>query len=544
MIEGGTPMKKWTQSLLLVTSLALVAAGCSSKESGSGADGKVAQEITVNAMSEPPDLDPALATDTTSGWVMDHVFEGLYTKDKEGKPVLGTASKADVSEDGKTYTFTIRDDAKWSDGSNVTAEDFEYAWKRVLNPDTGSSFAFYLYYLKGAEDYNKGKGKVEDVGVTAKDEKTLVVDLEAPLSYFDELLTMWTFYPVKKDTVEENKNWAAGADTYVSNGPFKLTNWKHDSEVVIEKNKEYWDNKVVNLDKVTYKMVNDATTYYQMFKTKELDLIQTLPSDVVAQEKGSKEYSEVPYFGTYMYMFNVDKEPFTNEKIRRAFTLAVDRESLTKNVTKAGETPAYAFVPGGVDTGDGDFREQGGAYFESNVEEAKKLLEEGMKEEGWSELPAVTLTYNTSENHKKIAEAVQSMYKKNLGVDIKLSNQEWKTYLDTTQQKNFQMARMGWIGVLVDPVVILDYYLGDSPNNRTNWVNDKYDKLMADAKVEQDTAKRYDLLHQAEEVLMEDLPFNPIYHYTNNYMTAQNFKDIVYPVNRYPYLKWAEKVSE
>lgn len=533
-------MKKWLVGMLI---LVIVAAGCSNGSSGgSGAD--IAQEITVNAMSEPPDLDPALATDTTSGWVLDHVFEGLYTKDENGNPVLGAAENVDVSEDGKTYTFTLRDDAKWSDGSNVTAQDFEYGWKRVLNPDTGSSFAFYMYYIKGAEAYNKGDGAVEDVGITAQDEKTLVVELGAPLGYFDELLTMWTFYPVKQELVEENNAWSAEADTYVSNGPFKLTKWAHDSEVVIEKNENYWDNSVVKLDKVTYKIVNDATTYYQMFKTNELDLIQTLPSDVLDQEKESEEYSEVPYFGTYMYMFNVEKEPFTNEKIRKAFTLAVDRETLTQNVTKSGETPAYAFVPPGVETPEGDFRETGGEYFEEDAAEAKRLLEEGMEEEGWTELPEVSISYNTAENNKKIAEAVQAMYKDNLGVDVKLENQEWKTYLDTTQQGNFQMARMGWIGVLVDPVVILDYYLGDSPNNRTNWVNEEYDQLMADAKVEQDPDKRYELLHQAEAVLMEDLPFNPIYHYTNNYLTSQNFENIVYPVNRYPYLKWAEKVSE
>ncbi|WP_371069015.1 peptide ABC transporter substrate-binding protein [Sediminibacillus sp. JSM 1682029] len=538
-------MKKWLSGFLLVLTAGFVLAGCNSEgaaDQGSAED--VDQEIVVNAMSEPPDLDPALATDTTSGWVLDHVFEGLYTKDKEGNPVLGTASDVQVSDDGKTYTFTIREDATWSDGSPVTAQDFEYGWKRVLNPDTGSSFAFYMYYIKGAEAYNKGEGSVDDVGVRAEDEKTLVVDLEAPLGYFDELLTMWTFYPVKKDVVESDANWSASEDSYVSNGPFKLTSWEHDSQVVIEKNEEYWDKDVVKLDKVTYEMVNDATTYYQMFKTNELDLIQTLPTDVIDQEKDSEEYKETPYFGTYMYMFNVDKEPFTNAKIRRAFSLAVDRTSLTENVSKAGETPAYAFVPEGVETPEGDFRETGGAYFEEDAGKAKQLLQEGMEEEGWDELPEVTLLYNTSENHKKIAEAVQEMYSQNLGVDIKLSNQEWKTYLDTTEQGNFQMARMGWIGVLVDPVVILDYYLGDSPNNRTNWINEEYDELIAQAKVEQDEQKRYDLLHQAEEVLMEDLPFNPIYHYTNTYLTSQNFEDIVYPVNRYPYLKWAQKVSE
>ncbi|MGD7043233.1 peptide ABC transporter substrate-binding protein [Jeotgalibacillus proteolyticus] len=538
-------MKKWVKGVVPAVVIGSVLAGCSGgDDSGDGSTENIDQEIVVNAMSEPPDLNPALATDTTSGWILDHVFEGLYTKDEEGNPVLGAASEVEQSEDGTTYTFTIREDATWSDGTPVTAQDFEYAWKNVLNPDTGSSFAFYMYYIKGAEDYNKGNGSVEDVGVTAEDDRTFVVELDAPLGYFDELLTMWTFYPVKQETAEENENWAGEADTYVSNGPFTLETWTHDSEVIIEKNEEYWDQEVVTLDKITYEMVNDATTYYQMFKTDELDLIQTVPTDVIDQERDSEEYMETPYFGTYMYMYNVEEEPFTNEKVRRAFTMAVDRELLTENVTKAGETPAYAFVPEGAETPSGDFRETGGEYFEENNEEAKALLEEGMEEEGWDELPEVELLYNTSENHKKVAETVQEMYSQNLGVDIKLSNQEWNTYLDTTKQGNFQMARMGWIGVLVDPVVILDYYLGDSPNNRTNWVNEEYDQLIADAKVEQDSEARYELLHQAESVLMEDLPFNPIYHYTNTYMTSQDFENIVYPVNRYPYLKWAEKTSE
>ncbi|RNF39493.1 peptide ABC transporter substrate-binding protein [Planococcus salinus] len=543
-------MKKWLlpMSVMLAASTALTGCygGGSAEEetSGDNADsGDIKQEIVVNAMSEPPAIDPALATDTTSGWVLDHIFEGLYTRDQEGNPVLGVAEDVAVSEDGTTYTFTLREDAKWSDGSQVTASDFEYAWKRVLNPDTGSSFAFYMYYIKGAEDYNKGNGSVEDVGITAVDDTTFEVQLNSPLGYFDSLLTLWTFYPVQQAAAEENENWAAEADTFVSNGPFEMAEWNHDSNVVIEKNDDYYDKDVVNLDKVTFELVNEATTYYQMFKTEELDLVMTLPTDVIASERENEEYVEVPYYGTYMYMFNVEQEPFTNAKVRQAFAMSVDRESLTENVTLGGETPAYAMVPDGAETPEGDFREVGGDYFKENAEEAKKLLEEGMAEEGWSELPEVTLMYNTSENHKKIAEAVQEMVSNNLGVDIKLANQEWGTYLDTTKQGNFQMARMGWIGIFVDPVVNLDYYLGDSPNNRTGWVNEEFDSIMAESKVEQDNDKRYELLHQAEEILMTDMPFMPVYFYKNNYLVSTDFEDVVYYVNRYPHLKWAEKTN-
>jgi oligopeptide transport system substrate-binding protein len=539
-------MKKVFANLFaLLLLISTVLAGCSSNgTSGDGAAKNIKQEITLNSMSEPPSLDPALASDTTSGWVIDHLFEGLYTKNQKGEPVLGAASDVKVSDDGKTYTFTIRDNAKWSDGDPVTAQDFEYAWKRVLDPKTGSPFAFYMYYIKGAEEYNKGKGSADQVGIKALDDKTLQVELKAPLSYFDKLLTMWTFYPVKKSLVESNPKWAAEAKGYVSNGAYQLTKWKHNSEVVIEKNQHYWNKDTINMEKVTWKMVNDATTYYQMYKTGELDLIATLPTDAIAQEKNNKEFKVVPYFGTYMFMFNVDKEPFNNAKIRRAFAMAINRKAIVENITKSGEKPAYAFVPYGVNTPDGDFREVGGVYFEENVKEAKELLQEGMKEEGWSTLPEVTLMYNTAENHKKIAEAVQEMLKTNLGVKIKLANQEWKTYLETTAQSNFQMARMGWIGIFVDPTVILDYYLGDSPNNRTNWVNKQFDDLMAKAKVEQDDKKRYELLHEAEKVLMTDMPFMPVYFYSQNYLTSQKFKGIVYPVNRYPDVRWAKKIAE
>ncbi|MCA0986913.1 peptide ABC transporter substrate-binding protein [Guptibacillus algicola] len=531
-------MKKLIYSLIMVLTVVPFLAACGGE--GASGDGEGKQEITVNAMSEPPSMDPALATDTTSGWVLDHLFEGLYRKNKNGEIEPALAEKTEVSEDNTTYTFTLKD-AEWSNGDPITAGDFEYAWKRVLNPETGSSFAFYMYYISGAEAYNKGDGPVEDVGITAVDDKTLKVELNAPTGFIEKLLSFWTFYPVNQSVVEGDENWSAEADSIVSNGAYEMTSWKHDNELTIEKRASYWDEDSINMEKITWKMVNDATTYYQMYKSGELDMIHTLPIDVISSEKESDDFKITPYFGTYMYMFNVDKEPFTNEKVRKAFAMAIDRESITEDISQAGETPAYGFVPEGVDTPNGDFREQSGEYFEEDFDKAKQLIEEAKKEEGWSELPSVELMYNTSDNHKKIAEGVQEMLKQNLGVNVTLNNQEWKTYLDTTKQGNFQMARMGWIGVYVDPTPILEYYLGDSPNNRTNWVNEEYDSLIAESKMVQDEEKRMELLHKAEDVLMEDMPFMPVYHYSQNFLTSEAYKGIVYPVNRYPDLRYAEK---
>lgn len=515
-----------------------------SSETGSTTN-NIKQEITLNAMSEPPTLDPALATDTTSGWVIEHLFEGLYTTDKNGDIVKGAAKDIQVSDDGKTYTITIRDDAKWSDGDPLTAYDFEYAWKRVLNPETASDFAFYLYYIKGAEAYNSGEATVDQVGVKAIDDHTLVVELEEPVGFFDKMLTFWVYFPVKKSLVEENKDWAAEAETLVSNGAYKLTSWIHDSEVVIEKNDQYYNKNEITMEKVTWVMINQATTYYQMYKGGQIDLIQSIPADAIQTEKSNEEFKITPLFGTYMFMFNVKKEPFNNPKVREAFNLAIDREAITNHITLSGETPAYAFVPYGVKTPSGeDFRAQKEAYLKKDLEKAKQLIQEAMQEEGWTKFPEVTLIYNTSENHKKIAEAIQDMLKKNLGIEITLENQEWKAYLERTNSSDFQMARMGWVGIFLDPSVILDYFLGDSPNNRTLWISEKYDDLLHKGKVEQDQTKRMEYLHQAEEVLMQELPFMPIYFYSNNYLTSKKFEGIVYPYNRYPNVRWAKKIAE
>ncbi len=533
--------KSIVMSLMMVMVIVPFLSACSGGESGSS-NGEVKQEITVNAGTEPPSLDPAKATDTTSGWIIQHIFEGLYTKDKEGNVKKGLAKEIQLSEDKKVYTIKLRD-AKWSNGDKITAQDFEYSWKRILKPETGSSFAFYLYYLKGAEAYNKGNGPVEDVGVTAVDEKTLKVELESPTGFFKKLLSFWAYYPVNKSVVESDENWAAEADGLVSNGAYTLSSWEHDNQLVAKKNENYWNKENISMEKITWKMIGDATTYYQMYKAGELDLVDSLPIDVIPQEKGNEDFKITPFFGTYMYLFNVNKEPFTNPKVRKAFSMAIDRKSITENIAQAGQKPAKALVPYGVDTPDGDFREQKEAYFEENVEKAKQLIEEAKQEEGWDKLPEVELLYNTSENHKKIAEGVQEMLKQNLGVNVTLNNQEWKTYLDTTKTGNFQMARMGWIGIYVDPTPMLDFYLGDSPNNRTRWASDKYDSLMKKSKKIQDEAKRMEVLHEAEELLMKELPFMPVYFYSQNFLTAPEYEGIVYPVNRMPNLRWAEKVS-
>lgn len=501
--------------------------------------------MTANLKGEPYTLDPAFASDSTSYWVIDHLYEGLYRYDQNGELVEGAAEKIEISPDGKTYTYHIRKGLKWSNGDALTAKDFEFAWKRVLDPKTAAYEPSALYYIEGAEEYNTGKGPLEDVKIATPDDYTLVVGLKNPTSFFPKVAIGRPYLPVNPKVVQADKNWAAEAKSIVTNGAYKVSGWEHNNELTLTKNDQYWDKDAVTMETVHFKMVNDATTSYQMYKTGKLDLIDSLPTDVIEQEKGKEEYKTTADFGVYTYTFNTEAEPFNNAKIRRAFALAIDREAITQNITKGDQKAAYGYVAYGVTTPSGkDFRDEAAPYYSYDPAAAKKLLEEGMQEQGWSTLPAVTLKYSTGESHKKVAEALQEMFRKNLGVEIKLEHQEWKTYIDTYKQMNFQIARMGWTGAYLDPLAVLELYTSKSSSNFTKWENAKFDELIEQARVEQDQEKRTKLLHEAEDVLMAEMPIIPVYFYTQNYLNNKKIEGIRYSVTTEPDFRWAKKVAE
>ncbi|MGG4442738.1 peptide ABC transporter substrate-binding protein [Brevibacillus fortis] len=505
----------------------------------------VKQVITANLRGEPYTLDPAFASDTTSYWVIDHLYEGLYRYSQNGDISEGAAEKVQVSPDGKTYTFTLRPEMKWSNGDPLTAHDYEYSWKRVLNPQTAAYEPSALYYIQGAEAYNTGKGSADDVQIKAKDDRTLIVGLKDPITYFPKIMMSRAYLPVNKKVANADKNWAAEAKGIVTNGAYTVESWDHNSQLTIAKSQNYWEKDKVTMDTVHFKMVNEATTYYQMFKTGALDLIDSLPIDVIEQEKEKEEYKSFPDYSIYTYTFNVEEKPFTNAKVRQAFSYAIDRDILTKNVTKGGQLPAYGYTPFGVKTPSGkDFREEVAPYYQFDPAKAKQLLAEGLKEEGWTELPPITLKYSTAENHKKIAEALQEMFKQNLGVQVKLENQEWKTYIDTFKQKNFQIARMGWGGDYLDPLAMLELYTGKSSRNFTNWANPTFDELIEKAKVEQNEEARMKLLHDAETILMQDMPVIPIFFNNENYLNSKKIEGIRFSVTGTPDLRWAKRVTE
>ncbi|GGH73772.1 dipeptide transport system substrate-binding protein [Pullulanibacillus pueri] len=540
-------MKKYLFLVVtIVLSLAIV--GCSTKQSStsgssSGSDGASSgskKVLHLNNGNEPTSFDPAQGFDAVSWNALNNLMEGLVRLGKDNNPEPAMAEKWDISDDGKTYTFHIRSNAKWSNGDDVTAGDFEYAWKRMLDPKTASPAAFLGNSIAGAEAYNSGKGSADDVKVKANDDKTLEVTLANPDAAFLNIITNPCFFPIDKKVADKDANWFKEAKTFVGNGPFTLKDWQHNSKMVMEKNKNYWDADTVKLDEVDWAMVNDSNTEYQMFQSGDLDQAD-VPADLSAQLVKQGKVTVSPEAGIEFYRFNTKMEPFQNEKIRKAFALAVDQEELVKYVIKSQEKPAHAFVSPGLPDADGkDFRAQGKDYNKYDANEAKKLLKEGMAEEGYKTLPQVTLTYNTDDTNKKVAEALQQKFKEVLGVNVKLANMEWNVFSDQQKALKLQFSRSSFINDYADPLNSLISFTTDSSMNRTGWSNKKYDQLIDQAGKETDEAKRSQDLHQAEDILFDEAPIVPIKYYDYEYLQKDNVKDVIrHPVG-YLDLKWAD----
>ncbi|MER2071837.1 MAG: peptide ABC transporter substrate-binding protein [Psychrobacillus sp.] len=549
-------MKKWL-SLFVVALFVLVLSACTATkdagetpETNTGNEGEEKETavetetekvLKLNNGNEPTSFDPSVGFDAVSWNALNNLMEGLVRLSKDHIAEPATAEKIDVTEDGLTYTFTIRDDAKWSNGEPVLASDFVYGWLHMLNPETASPAAFLAYFIDGAEAYNSGEGAAEDVAIKALEEKVFEVKLNAPTEAFLNIITNPSFFPVNEKVATENATWFTESDTFVGNGPFKLTAWEHDVSFTFAKNENYWDADTVKLDKVEWAMVDDSNTEYQMYETGELD-VSGVPAELADQLMDSPELKNEDQAGLYFYRFNVSQEPFTNKKIRQAFGLAVDQQEVVEFVTKNGEKPAEGFIPYGFVGPDGkEFRETAGKLVGFDAEKAKTLLAEGMAEEGYTVLPEVTLTYSTSDTHKKIAEALQSKFKEVLGVDVTLQNVEASVFATEQKEFKYQLSRSSFLFDYADPVNALESFITDSSMNRTTWSNAEFDKLIADIKKEIDEVKRWEMLIQADALLMDEMPIFPVHYYNQVTLEKPSISGIVrHPVG-YMDLKWADK---
>lgn len=495
--------------------------------------------LRVASMGEPASLDPHKVSGTWENYVVGDMFIGLTTENPKAEPIPGVAESWTISEDGKTYTFKLRE-CSWSDGTPMTAHDFVFSMQRILDPVTAAEYASLLYIIEGAEAINKGEAKPETLSAKALDDHTLEIKLTGPAPYFLALLTHYTAYPVPKHVIEKvGKEWTKPQNMVV-NGPYKLVEWIPNTHVKLTKNDKYWDAGSLALDNLTFYTQEDRAAVQKRFRAGEIDVAMDFASDQIEwlRKNLPKETRIAPYMGVYYYPINSSVEPFTDVRIRKALSMAINRKAIVDKVLKTGELAAYSFVPPGV------------AYYDqpSEVEwkdmpfaERQKMAKELLAEAGYGPDKPLefTLRYNTSENHKRIAVAVVSMWKA-IGVKAELFNSEVKVHYADLKQGDFQVARAGWIGDYNDAqnfLYLLETRTG--ANNYGRYSNPEFDQLMLDAEVTSDLQKRSEMMRKAEALAMRDQPVIPIYHYVSKNLVSQNvvgFVDNPQDIHRWRYV--------
>ncbi len=558
-------MKKRLVSVVLVAAFAFsMLAGCGSDSSSTTkSDDSAAAEttasgdgfnISVNFASEPMTMDPALNSAVDGGIMAQHLFEGLMKWENSGEEIDGsdgTCESAQITygqaesydkttnDDGTvTYTFHLRDGIKWSDGKDVTAGDFEYSWKRLVDPATAADYNYMLDCVVNANEIMDGEKDPSELAVKAVDDKTFEVTLTTDLPYFEELCAFPAMMPVRQDIIEANGDqWTFDPSTYISNGSYKLTEWTHNSQIVMAKNENYYDYENLGPDTITFKLMDDSNAMLSGFKSGELDYIQEAPQAELPSLIASGDMKIVDYLGTYYVCFQTQKAPFDDARVREAFTLAVDRTYIVDKVTQSGQIEAGAYVPSGIsDAEEGsDFRATGGDYYaptdadyEANCEKARELLAEAGYPNGEG-FPVVEYLYNTNDAHKAVAEALQNMWEEQLGVTVTLNNQEWAAFLQTRKDGDYSISRNGWISDYNDPISFLDMWVTGGGNNDAQYSNAEYDNLISQAKATSDAAERMKLLHQAEDILVgQDYVVDPLYFYTQKYMLRDGIEGMYY----------------
>jgi oligopeptide transport system substrate-binding protein len=478
--------------------------------------------------TEPQDLDPHLVSGYNEQKVLWALFEGLVTLDpKTLEPIPGVAETWQLSPDGLVYTFKLRNNARWSNGDPLTANDFVFSWKRLLSPTLGAEYSYMLHVVKNAKAYNEGKIKeFGEVGVKAIDAHTLEVTLENPTPYFLSMQVHMTFFPVHQGCIERIGPYNQRAtrwtqpDNFVSNGPFKLTEWKPDQVIRSIKSEHYWDAQTVKLNGIDFYPADNLQTEERIFRVGDLHLTSDLLQskiDVYKQRDPSVLHIN-PICGTYFYRFNCKQEPFDDPRIRRALSLAINRQSIVDNVSRGDEKIAGSLCPPTI----GGYTSVNNVEF--NVEEAKRLFASAGIQDGKS-LPPIDILFNQLESHQYIAEAIQQMWETELGVKATLSNQDWKVYLDSLNHLSYSVARSAWYADFLDPINFLECFTTDSGNNRTGWSNANYDALVERARRTVDPAERLLVLQDAEKILLDESPVAPIYYYTRKFLLSPDVKN-------------------
>ncbi len=512
--------KMWFLVILAAFSI-LLNSGCGKKEKPSL---KAAREgiFLFNNGTEPKGLDPHIVTGVPENHIISALIEGLiaYHVDDDSKPEPGVAERWEPTENYKVWTFFLRKDALWSNGDPVTAHDFVYSFKRMLSPNLGAEYADMLYIIEGGEAYNHGEiTDFDKVGVKAIDDKTLRVTLVGPTPYYLNMLKHYSWFPVHPGTIEKFGNiddrvslWSR-PENFVGNGAFILAEWKTNQIVRVTKSPTYWDRDTMKLNEIRFFPIENPNTDETTFLAGQAHHANTIPVDKIPyHQKNNPELIRIdPYHGCYFYRLNVTRPPLNDLRVRMALNLSIDRPLIVTQVTKGGQRPAYGYTPDGMS---GYTTPQPLSY---DVEKARALLAEAGYPNGEG-FPPTDILINTSENHKKIAEAIQEMWRVNLNIPITISNQEWKVYLDAQTNLQYDISRSGWIADFTDPITFLDMYTTGNGNNDTGWSNPEFDRLIGRAKQSSTPEEHFQSLEAAEKLLLTEVPIVPIYWYTRVYL--------------------------
>ena len=556
-------MKKRILPLLLTAAMVAGLAGCGSsaakETTAAGNDNQTTAESTeagsttgekilkVQVGPDPETVDPALNSAVDGGNMILHAFEGLLTLDENGQLKAGQAETWETSDDGLTWTFHLRDGLKWSDGTDLTANDFVYSWQRVCDPEVAAPYAeTVLGMVKGYDE--AVAGDITKLDVQAPDDKTVVVNLDHPCTYFGELAAFATLSPVQQATVEANGDaWATAADTYISNGPFMMTEWVPGSHITFSKNPNYWDADSIKLDKLEFELIEDSNAAYSAYQNGEVDMIKDVPTEEIPSLQGTDEFHVDPIIGTYYVSLNLQKDYFQDAKVRKALSLAIDRKYVAETLMQGTYTAAGSLVgPGWLDTDGSSFEDNangGSAYidtdnFDANLEEAKKLMEEAGYPNGEG-FPQIEYTTNDAGYHKVVAEYLQQAWAE-LGIDLKVNIVEWASFTPMRRNGEFDVARNGWVGDYTDPSNILELFTTTNGNNDGKYSNEEFDAAIEESRVTADAAERSTALHKAEDLLMEDTGCIPIAYYNDFWLQSSKITGAWHSANGFWYFMYAD----
>lgn len=536
-------MKKWLTTTVAAGALVLTLAACSTGSKKDESTGDKKQVLKVLESAELPTMDLSQATDVVSFSAISQVMEGLYefADDSTSAPAIAK-EVATPTDDGKKYTIELRDDAKWSNGDPVTANDFVYSWKRTADPKTGSEYAYLFDGFKNYSAISKGEKPASELGVKAVDDYTLEIDLEYPIPYLSSLLAKPTFYPLNEKYVEEKgKEYGTSSDNMIYNGPFTLEDWDGTSITwKYVKNDKYRDAKNVKLDEVNVQVSKEIGTNVNLFKGGETD-IAPIKGEYVDQEKENPELVIRTYPSTSYLQYNTENQIFANKNARNAITKLIDSDQIAKNILKDGSKAINAFVPKGIsnqDTGK-DFAEEAGALMKTDVEGGKKLWEQAKKELG-IDSASITLLTSDTDSAKKLSEYIQGLLTENLsGLKVTISSVPFKNRLDQMSKGDFDVVLAGWAATYADPYDFLQLLRSDGEQNYGKFKNEEYDKLLNDSATTYatDNEKRWNTLLDAQKVFMENSPVTPLYQSSEAFLVNDRVEGLVYRALGAPYYK-------